>query len=316
MDQLSMFHLGNKEKTETPAKTAEKVRATSQSAPDKISETPRLQKKPLQKNEAESTPKNQSTMETIYRTLIAELRAYFQKNNFVTGIIGLSGGIDSSLTLKLAVDAIGSENIIGAILPEVGLTARENIDHAKKLAEFLGVKTYYHPINTLVIDCKLVPWKPSELAQMNSRARLRSVLLYGLANTFNGLVLGTSNKSEILLGYGTKYGDLAADIEVIGSLYKTEVYELARHLKFSDVLLDKPPSAELKIGQTDEEELGASYKELDAILMQFEKGRTIEELIERGMTPSLVHKVARRMAVNKHKREMPPVLKMTPTEVS
>ncbi|MBI5754975.1 NAD+ synthase [Candidatus Peregrinibacteria bacterium] len=304
MDQLSMFNLGNKKKNTTPTEpvqeTEQETPKASQSAQKKLSDTPRIQNAPI--------------MEKIYRTIIAELRAYFQKNNFVTGIIGLSGGIDSSLTLKLAVDAIGSENIIGAILPEIGLTARENIDHAKKLAEFLGVKMYYHPINTLVIDFKLVPWKPSELAQMNSRARIRSVLLYSLANTFNGLVLGTSNKSEILLGYGTKYGDLAADIEVIGSLYKTEVYELARHLKFSDVLLEKPPSAELKIGQTDEEDLGASYKDLDGILMQFEKGRTIEELIERGMTPSLIHKVARRMAVNKHKREMPPVIKTAHSE--
>ncbi|MBI2453090.1 NAD+ synthase [Candidatus Peregrinibacteria bacterium] len=268
-----------------------------------LSDTPRTLKKSEQK-------KPVNPMEKIYSSLIENFRKYFQKHNFQTAIVGLSGGIDSSLTLKIAVDALGCENVIGVLMPEIGLTSKENIDHAKQLAEILGVKTYYQPINTILIDFKLVSWNPSPLAMMNIRARIRAVLLYSLANTLNGLVLGTSNKSEIMLGYGTKYGDLAADIEVIGTLYKTQVYELARYLKFSDVLMNKPPSAELKPNHTDEEELGASYRDLDNILQKIEEGLTVEDLIDRGINPTLVHRVSRLVATNKHKREMPPILKV------
>lgn len=300
--QSQTFRLSDQ--TETKEKTIKKepiAKTPTPSRPPTLSKTPKEMKK---------KEKNISEMAKVYETILEELRNYFHKNNLQNGIIGLSGGIDSSLTVKLAVDALGADNVMAAIMPEVGLTAKENIDHARELARFLGIKTFYQPINTLIIDYKLVSWKPSDLAQMNTKARIRATLLYNLANTFHGIVLGTSNKSEILLGYGTKYGDLAADIEVIGDLYKTEVYDLARFLQFSDILLNKKPSAELKPNHTDEEELGASYNELDHILKKFEEGRTVEDLIDRGINPSLVHRVARLMTTNKHKREMPPIIKV------
>ncbi|MBI2463648.1 NAD+ synthase [Candidatus Peregrinibacteria bacterium] len=307
MDQLPLFNKKEigfgqnatfrlSDNTETKEKTVTKKPIPKTPT---LSETPREMKK---------KGKNISEMAKVYETILGELRNYFLKNNLQNGIIGLSGGIDSCLTAKLAVDALGAENIIAAIMPEVGLTAKENIDHARELGRFLGIKVFYQPINTLIIDYKIVSWKPSDLAQMNTKARIRATMLYNLANTFHGIVLGTSNKSEILLGYGTKYGDLAADIEVIGDLYKTEVYDLARFLQFSDILLNKKPSAELKPNHTDEEDLGASYNELDHILRKFEEGKTVEDLIDRGINPSIVHRVARLMAMNKHKREMPPII--------
>lgn len=303
MNQLALF--SKKEIEQAPPQSRNPNQDCSPTPP---SPTPTQTLSPTPRKTKQKAMETKSQTAKIYENLITKLREYFQKHNFRTGIIGLSGGIDSSVTLKLAVDALGAENVIGVIMPEIGLTKQENIDHAKELAKYLGVTTYYQPINAFIIDFKIVSWKPSELAQMNTRARIRAVLLYSLANTLNSLVLGTSNKSEIMLGYGTKYGDLAADIEVIGDLYKTEVYELARYLKFSDVLINKTPSAELKPNHTDEEDLGATYEELDNVLKKFEQGSSVEELIDRGMNPVIIHRTARLMAVNKHKRAMPPTI--------
>ena len=143
---------------------------------------------------------------------------------------------------------------------------------------------------------------------MNNKARIRSVLLYSFANTNSALVLGTSNKSEILLGYGTKYGDLAADIEVIGDLFKTEVIQLADHIGLPPEIVNKAPSAELSPGQSDEQEIGASYEELDKVLSKLEMGS--QGCIDHGLSAPLVQLVFRRVKENKHKREMPSVIKV------
>jgi NAD+ synthase len=240
--------------------------------------------------------------------LVQGLRDYCQKNGFNKAVVGLSGGVDSSLTFKIAVDALGSNNVTALILPELGVTSDENIRHAKTLADFFKVKFFYQPINTLIVDFNISPWKPNVLARMNTKARIRSVLLYSFANTKNALVLGTSNKSETLLGYGTKYGDLAADIEVIGSLYKTEVYELAEYIHLPREIIEKAPTAELEIGQTDEGELGASYKILDKLLRLVESGKTRKVIVKEGFPLALVERVMKRVEGNRHKREMPPVL--------
>lgn len=247
-------------------------------------------------------------VEKVYEKLIQGLKKYCQTHGFNKAVVGLSGGIDSSLTFKLAVDALGSNNVTALILPELGVTSDDNIRHAKALADFFKVKYYYQPINTLIVDSNIAPWKPNPLARMNTKARLRAVLLYSFANTKNALVLGTSNKSETLLGYGTKYGDLAADLEVIGELYKTEVYALAEYLHLPQEILEKTPTAELEPGQTDEKELGASYAVLDQILQRLEEGKKRTAIVKEGFPLALVEKVMKRMEANQHKREMPPVL--------
>ena len=234
------------------------------------------------------------------------IKLYFQEQNFKKGVLGLSGGVDSALTLKLAVDALGAENITVLIMPELGLTKQENIDHAKALAAYFGVMAHYQPINTFLADYRLTAWKPNSLALMNAKARVRMTLLYSYANSENALVLGTSNRSELLLGYGTKFGDMACDLEVIGALYKTEVIALADYLGLPPEITHKTPSAELTDGQTDEEELGAPYQEMDKVLMKLNLGT--EGCVEHGMPPPLVHKIFKRTEKNKHKTEMPFVI--------
>lgn len=248
------------------------------------------------------------SLDQIYAALVSGVKKYFQQNHFKRAVIGLSGGLDSALTLKIGIDALGAENITALIMPELGLTKQENIEHAKLLCEFLGVRYYVLPINNFLQDYAIAPWKPNKLAMMNSKARIRAVLLYNFSNTENCLVLGTSNKSEILLGYGTKYGDLAADIEVIGDLLKTDAVKIADHIGLPPEIVHKVPSAELSVDQTDEEDMGASYNDLDKVLAKMELGA--EECVRRGLPIQLVQLVFRRFEENKHKSEMPPVIKL------
>lgn len=244
-------------------------------------------------------------MHNIYTKILAEIHKYFKTYGFEKAVIGVSGGIDSAVALKLAVDALGPENVTALLMPEKGISLEENYMHAKTLCQFLKVEMFTVPINKFLTDFLALPWKPSDLAQINVKARVRMSILYNFANTKNALVIGTSNKTELFLGYGTKYGDLAADIEVIGDMLKTDVYKLAEHLGLPDEFLTKAPSAELYPGQTDEEELGMSYKDMDMILTQVEKGLKKDDLIDKGINPNLVHKIFRLIDINQHKLHPP-----------
>lgn len=249
----------------------------------------------------------------IHLKIVSGIRDYMGLTGFKKAVIGLSGGIDSSLTLKLAVDALGKENVFGILMPELALTKRENVEHAEKLAKFLGVNTIKIPINRFLIEYTNLPWNVDEhansvLANMNVKARVRANILYHFANSYKCLVFGTSNLSETLLGYGTKYGDLAADLEVIGALYKTQVRELATYLSLPQEIILKAPTAELVENQTDAGELGADYELLDKILINLEKGES--GLIDLGFDPGIVRDVMHRVKVNKHKTVMPRVINM------
>lgn len=240
-------------------------------------------------------------MDIIHQNLVKNLKSFFEESGFKRGVVGLSGGIDSALTFTLAVEALGKHNVTALMLPEKGLTKEDNITNAVALARKAGVRHEVIDIVPFLSDYKNLPWAQNKMAKMNLKARVRMCILYNYANTHKALVLGTSNKTEIMVGYGTKYGDLAADVEVIAALFKKEVYQLSEHLKIPQYFIDVAPSAELEEGQTDEKEMGISYKNLDKILVQLEKGRE-------DKSDSTVKMVTDKISVNQHKTIMPPVI--------
>ena len=246
-------------------------------------------------------------MHNTYTKIIAGIQRYFKESGHEKAVIGVSGGVDSALCLKLVVDSLGAENVTGLLMPEKGISTDENAMHAKGLCQFLNVNFHVMSINHFLTDFLTLPWKPNELSQINTKSRIRMCVLYNYANTHNALVIGTSNKSELAIGYGTKFGDLAGDIEIIGDLYKHEVYKLAEHVGLPQEFIDKAPSAELYSGQTDEEEIGLSYKEIDNILKKFENGESKDDLINKGMNANSVHRIHRMININRHK-SVPPYL--------
>ena len=238
----------------------------------------------------------------MMKDLIRKTKEFFIKSGRFKAVVGLSGGIDSAVVLKILVEALGAENVTALIMPEEGLS--EYTDDAVSLAKSLSVKSYVIEINKYIDCLSGLAWDESELARVNTKARVRMILLYNFANSHNALVAGTSNKSEIMLGYGTKHGDIACDVNVIGDLFKTEVYELAKELGIPKKFIERVPTAELVPGQTDEGELGASYAELDEVLKVIEAKGDLSGFDER-----LVENILSRMKVNVHKRKMPEVIK-------
>ncbi|ADG13732.1 NAD+ synthetase [Methanocaldococcus infernus ME] len=222
-------------------------------------------------------------------------------------VVGLSGGIDSSTTAFLCVKALGKDKVLGLILPEK-TTRKEDIEDAKKVAEMLGIKYYIIDITDVLKAFGLyTPTKEFEkIPDGNLKARVRMCVLYYYANKYNYLVAGTANKSEIYVGYGTKYGDLACDFMPIAHLFKTEVRELAKKLGVPKEIIEKPPSAGLWEGQTDEGELGVSYEILDKILKLYEEGKKEEEIAkELSVDLQIVKRIFDLIKKNEHKRKLP-----------
>jgi len=216
-------------------------------------------------------------------------------------VVGVSGGVDSACVAKLSTMALGNDSVLGLIMPEKGVTPSQDVKDAVNFCNELGIRYKVVEINPLVNAFVSVLGDKPEIAVANLKPRIRMMILYFHANSEQLLVAGTGNKSELMVGYFTKYGDGGVDILPIGDLYKTEVFQLARHIGIPEPIISKKPSARLWKGQTDEEELGISYEKLDAILKAMEEGKTEVS----GEDLDIVAKMVER---SRHKRELPPVV--------
>jgi len=226
-------------------------------------------------------------------------------------IIGLSGGVDSALSCYLAVNALGTKNVLAVRMPYKS-SSPESLEHAQLVIDDLGVNSLTVPI-TEMIDPLFAQFPESnQIRRGNVMARVRMLILYDQSEAFRGLVVGTGNKTEILLGYTTLFGDSACAINPIGDLYKAQVRQLAHAMGVPDVIIKKPPSADLWTGQTDEDELGFTYDEADRLLyLLVDERYTPEECISAGFSEDIVHKVVERIRRYHFKRVLPPIAKLS-----
>jgi NAD+ synthetase len=260
-------------------------------------------------------------IETIRRALVLGIHDYARKNGFSTAVLGLSGGIDSALVAALACEALGAENVLGAMMPSP-YSSKSSIDDSVKLARALGMKTVERPITDVYqtmlkqLGLPAPTLEGSSTAAENLQSRLRGNILMTISNSEGRLLLSTGNKSELALGYCTLYGDTNGGLAVIGDVLKTEVYSLARDFnRNSEIIpqsiIEKRPSAELAPGQFDDQSL-PPYDKLDPILkLYFEQKATPEEIVEAGHERSLVYGILNRVEspANEFKRrQLPPTL--------
>jgi NAD+ synthase (glutamine-hydrolysing) len=256
---------------------------------------------------------------TLYAALVRGIRDYINKNGFGGVLLGLSGGIDSALTLALAVDALGPDRVTAVMMP-MRYTSQLSLDGARGQAERLGVQ--YHVIGIepvydsfMTALTPVFEGKPADVTEENLQSRTRGVMLMALSNKHSRLLLATGNKSEMAVGYATLYGDMCGAYAPLKDVYKTEVYRLSRWRNLAEqrkqgsaawaippAVIERPPSAELRENQTDQDSL-PPYDELDAILARFiEEEQSQAEIIAAGFDPNVVHRVVRLVLVNEFKR--------------
>jgi NAD+ synthase len=238
-------------------------------------------------------------MQTLYATLIKELHKFAKNNQYQQAVIGLSGGLDSAIALCVASRAFGPKNLTALMLPEIGLTPNDDIEHSKILTKHFDVESIYQPINSFLVDYNFVGWEKSEQANQNIKARTRASLLRHYADAQNALFIGTANKSDLALGYGTLEGEFAGDIHPFGDIYKSELISLAKFIGLPEELMDKQSSRWIKPKQSDLDDLGEPWSKVDEILRELLEGTDPETLIQKGMQALTVHKVARLLQQNK-----------------
>ena len=238
--------------------------------------------------------------------LVNFIQTEFAKTGLKTAIIGLSGGLDSTVVAYLCVLALGKENVFGIVLPSEQ-TSKKTLGHALSVVRTLGIHNLRYGISSQINEYfKNFPQADKKRIG-NKMARERMSILYDLSVHFKGLVVGTSNKTERLLGYGTIYGDLACALNPIGNLYKTQIRSLAKYLKVPPEIIDKPPSAELWQGQTDEGDFGFSYEQADEILYYYvDQKMSPEDIADKeGILKDIVKEIIRRIRQNAFKGKMP-----------
>ncbi|TLU83036.1 MAG: NAD+ synthase [Chlorobium sp.] len=243
--------------------------------------------------------------------LKAFIRNEIRKFGFTQVLLGLSGGIDSAVVCELAVRALGKENVLAVMMP-YATSSPESLEHAELMINRLGIQAEEVSI-TPAVDAFFVSVPKEELLRRgNIMARTRMVYLYDVSARDGRLVLGTSNKTELLLGYGTIFGDMASAINPIGDLYKTQVRGLARHLGIPLSIIEKAPSADLWQGQSDEADLGFSYEEVDLLLyMMLEKRMEKKDILAKGVLEPFYDRVRKMVIRNQYKRMTPVIAKIS-----
>ena len=245
------------------------------------------------------------------RILVGFLKSEITRTGLTRAVINLSGGIDSALSCFLAAEALGPENVLAIRLPYRS-SSPDSLAHAQMVVDATGVRSITLEITPMVEPLFAAFPEMSNLRKGNIMARQRMIVLYDQSVAFNGLAVGTGNKTEILLGYSTIYGDAACALNPIGDLYKTQVRELSAALGVPEPLISKPPSADLWLGQTDEDELGFTYADVDPLLyLLVDERYRPEECIEAGFAESFVRAVVERIRRNHFKRVLPPVAKLS-----
>ncbi|MBK3519029.1 NAD+ synthase [Carboxylicivirga marina] len=267
------------------------------------------------------TPKATKPIQLIHDALVSGVRDYFAKMGFTKTTLGLSGGIDSAVTVAIAAEALGKENVKVLLLPSQ-YSSDHSINDAVDLANNLGIQYDIVPIKEIFnsynfLLSPIFEGKEADVTEENIQARIRGTLLMALSNKFGHILLNTSNKSEAAVGYGTLYGDMNGGISVLGDVYKTDVFKLARYINRDQEVIPentivKPPSAELRPDQKDSDSL-PDYDVLDAILFRYiEKNQSPDEIVNDGFDRTIVEKAVRLVNMNEYKRfQTPPTLRIS-----
>ncbi len=259
--------------------------------------------------------------ELIYQALLLGIKDYFHKNGFQKAVLGLSGGIDSALVLCLAAKALGKENVLPVLMPSE-YSSPSSIDDSVLLCKHLGMNYETVPIQNIFTSFNqelagLFQNKPFDVTEENLQARTRGTILMAISNKFGRVLLNTTNKSEAAVGYGTLYGDMCGGLAVLGDVYKTEIYELARYINKNEEIIpiniiEKAPSAELRPDQKDSDSL-PEYELLDQILKLFiEEKMSVEQLINKGFDKVICQKIITLVCRNEYKRyQFAPILRVS-----
>jgi NAD+ synthase len=255
---------------------------------------------------------NLSIDPNLVRKILTEfIRSEITRVGYSRAVVNLSGGIDSAVSLVLAAEALGPQNVLAVRLPYKSSSA-DSLEHAQLLIDQISCPSVTIPITEMVDPLIATDPEMSSMRKGNIMARARMIVAYDQSEAFKGLVVGTGNKTEILLGYTTLYGDSACALNPIGDLYKTQVRQLARAINIPEPIIVKAPSADLWAGQTDEGELGFTYEEVDKLLFLLVDQRyRPEECVEAGFDEKFVRKVVDRIRKNQFKRILPPIAKLS-----
>ncbi|TLU82497.1 MAG: NAD+ synthase [Chlorobium sp.] len=234
-----------------------------------------------------------------------------RKFGFNSIVVGLSGGIDSAVVCELAVRALGAENVLALMMP-CASSSPESLEHAALMIRKLGIQAEELSISA-VVDAFFASMPVHQRLRMgNIMARTRMVFLYDVSARDGRLVAGTSNKTELLLGYGTMFGDMASAVNPVGDLYKTQLRGLARHLDIPEQIIEKAPSADLWEGQNDEDDLGFSYEAVDLLLfMMLEKRMDKQAVLDQGVPEPFYDRVRNMVVRSQYKRMMPVIAKIS-----